>query len=99
MKYETLAYYILDWAKQRDLIKQENAPKQFLKVAEELGELASAIAKKDEEEIADAIGDTLVTLIILSAQLEFDPIACLNIAWDEIKDRKGKTVNGVFIKE
>jgi len=40
-----------------------------------------------------------VTLIILAYQLRLDPTKCLEHAWNEIKDRKGKTENGVFIKE
>ena len=44
-------------------------------------------------------GDSFVTLIILSMQLGLHPSECLEAAWNEIKDRKGKTKNGVFIKE
>ena len=67
---------------------------------EELGETAGAIAKmKATDEIMDGIGDTFVTLIILSYQLGLEPTDCLQHAWDEIKDRKGRTENGVFIKE
>ena len=78
----------------------ENAPKQMMKVIEELGETAGAIAKnKATDEIQDGIGDTFVTLIILAYQLGLEPADCLEAAWNEIKDRKGKTENGVFIKE
>jgi NTP pyrophosphatase (non-canonical NTP hydrolase) len=90
---------VADWAIQRGLVKRDNAPKQMLKVMEEVGELASAIAKDNEEETIDAIGDVLVTIIILSAQLELSPWDCLESAYKEIANRKGKTVSGVFIKE
>ena len=65
-----------------------------------LGETAGAIAKmKATDEIMDGIGDTFVTLIILSYQLGLEPTDCLQHAWNEIKFRKGRTENGVFIKE
>lgn len=45
------------------------------------------------------MGDIFVTLIILCDQLVLDPVDCLYRAYEKIKDRKGKTINGVFIKE
>lgn len=139
---EELQPLIVEWAKERDLIHKENAPKQRLKLIEECGELAKAILKDNIEEQKDAIGDIFVVLTILSEQLgcydydfeddgDFDSIdmlikgivsdfyvagkfsylvntarelkldltECANIAWDQIKDRKGKTVNGTFIKD
>lgn len=45
------------------------------------------------------MGDIFVTLIILCDQLNLDPVDCLGRAYEKIKDRKGKTINGVFIKE
>lgn len=45
------------------------------------------------------MGDIFVTLIILCDQLNLDLIECLAMAYEKIKNRKGKTINGVFIKE
>lgn len=90
---------VVEWAHRRDLVKPENANRQMLKVMEEVGELASAIAKNKEAETIDAIGDVLVTIIILSAQLELSPWECLEQAYGEIANRKGQTINGVFVKE
>lgn len=90
---------ILNWAFQRNLLKPENAPKQFIKLSEEVGELANAILKQNKEEQKDAIGDIQVVLIILSQQLGLDYKECLKSAYEEIKNRKGKTINGTFIKE
>jgi NTP pyrophosphatase (non-canonical NTP hydrolase) len=64
-----------------------------------LGELASAMGKNDIVNIIDAIGDVQVVLIILAAQYDLDVDDCLNTAYLQIKDRKGKTINGIFIKE
>ena len=49
--------------------------------------------------LKDGIGDVIVTLVILAEQQGLSLEECLQAAWDEIKDRKGKTVNGTFIKE
>jgi NTP pyrophosphatase (non-canonical NTP hydrolase) len=97
--FDILIDNVISWADDKNILKKENAPKQMLKVIEELGETAGAIAKSKELEIKDGIGDTFVTLIILAKQLGLEPRDCLQAAWDEIKDRKGKTVNGVFVKE
>jgi NTP pyrophosphatase (non-canonical NTP hydrolase) len=71
-----------------------------MKVMEELGETMGAILKqKNTDEVIDGIGDIFVTVIILSKQLGLDPTECLESAWNEIKDRKGKTVDGTFIRE
>lgn len=99
ISFDILIDNVVDWADDKNILKKENAPKQMLKVIEELGETAGAIAKSKESEIKDGIGDTFVTLIILAKQLGLDPADCLNTAWNEIKDRTGKTVNGVFVKE
>lgn len=90
---------ILEWAKQRDLLKEENAPKQLLKLQEEVGELAGAFLKKKPSEICDAVGDIQVVMIILCEQLGIDYNLCLSDAYEEIKDRTGKTVDGSFIKD
>jgi NTP pyrophosphatase (non-canonical NTP hydrolase) len=90
---------ILTWAKERNLLKPENQTKQFIKLAEEVGELGAAILKNDIIKIIDGIGDIQVVLIILAKQYDLDIDHCLEAAWHEIKDRKGKTVNGTFIKK
>ena len=99
MTFDLLIDQVYFWAKKRDLIKPENVSKQMLKVVEELGELAAGITKNNEEATIDGLGDTFVTLIILSHQLGYEPRECLKAAYDEIKSRSGTTVNGVFIKD
>lgn len=73
--------------------------KQFAKVAEEFGEIAASLARNDKAELKDAIGDTVVTLIILAKQQNMNLEDCLQTAYDVIKERQGKTVDGIFIKE
>jgi len=89
---------VLEWAEDKDLIHEENAPKQLIKLQEEVGELCSAYLKGNKAEQIDALGDIRVVITILAAQLNLDIDACFDIAYNEIKDRKGITKNGTFIK-
>jgi NTP pyrophosphatase (non-canonical NTP hydrolase) len=98
MTFDNLIENVTQWAADKDILKKENAPKQLLKVLEEVGETAGALLKSNDAEIKDGIGDAFVTLIILAKQLGLEPADCLEAAWDEIKNRTGKTVNGVFVK-
>lgn len=85
------------WSAERNLHIQDHKM-QTLKVGEEVGELFKAIVKNDQEEIIDAVGDTYVTLVILCQQLGIELSDCVDAAYSEIKDRKGKLVDGTFIK-
>lgn len=90
---------IILWARDRNLIEGSTPDKQFLKTVEELGELSKALGRGNIEQIKDGIGDVIVTLTILGAQLNMHVVDCVEIAYDEIKDRKGKMINGIFVKE
>ena len=142
--YGQIKPLVIEWAKEKNLTDSDA---QYVKVYEEIGELAKAMLEDDLNEIKDAIGDIAVTLIIHSQQtgvvydegvylvtrnfsgkqtfklfvknlnkVEYRNISlswlneiahsyntnideCLTIAWNTIKDRKGKTINGTFIKE
>lgn len=74
---------------------------QMVKVQEEIGELASELSRgrRDTPEVADALGDTLVTVIGMCHHLNYEPYDVLALAYSEIKDRKGKVKDGSFIKE
>ena len=99
LNFEKLHEFIIQWADDRKIINPKNVSKQFMKVTEELGELAEGINKDNQGQIKDSLGDILVTLIILSKDLDVDLLDCLKGAYGVIKDRTGKTVNGVFVKE
>ncbi|WP_137744893.1 MazG-like family protein [Robertmurraya siralis] len=89
---------IEEWATQRGLdIADPN--KQMLKLVEEVGELAQGLAKNNREQVIDSIGDVYVVLTILSMQLNLNIRGCIGKAYEEIKDRKGEMVNGIFVKE
>lgn len=99
MTFEELHEAVIQWAEDRNMISPKNTSRQYMKVSEELGEIAEGINKNNREQVEDSLGDILVTLIILAQDLNFDLLDCLNSAYNVIKDRKGKTINGVFVKE
>jgi NTP pyrophosphatase (non-canonical NTP hydrolase) len=87
------------WAEDRNLIEGSNSTKQFLKLGEEMGELASGLAKGRHDVVKDSIGDMVVVLTILARQEGLEILDCVDQAYNEIKDRKGRMVDGVFVKE
>ncbi|BDH62127.1 hypothetical protein MTP04_22570 [Lysinibacillus sp. PLM2] len=93
-----LTYLITEWATIKDLDTAQ-PEKQMLKLVEEVGELAQGLAKGNLDQVVDSIGDVYVVLTILAMQMDLDIKDCIYQAYEEIKNRKGKTVNGVFIKE
>ena len=90
---------IRQWAADRNLIWGSTPQAQFVKLMEEVGELAEAIAKKKHDQFEDSIGDVFVVLTILAAQHGMEIEECIAYAWDQIKDRKGRMENGIFLKE
>ena len=94
------------WGEERGLLNVENFTQdlidtnaQTLKLMEEVGELAKAVAYRDEEALKDGIGDCAVVLIILAAQYGLTFEQCLDHAWNEIKHRTGKLEDGLFKKD
>ena len=90
---------IRGWAAERNLIEGTDSFRQSVKLMEEVGELASGVARSDRARIEDGIGDAVVVLTILAAQQGRRIEECIETAWNESKDRKGRMVNGVFVKE
>lgn len=89
---------IRKWAKERELYKKGDVKTQFIKLQEEAGELAKAILNKNENEIIDSIGDIVVVLTNLSHLAGYKIEDCIDQAYFEIANRKGKMVNGTFVK-
>lgn len=94
---DVLIESVEQWAKNKGLDKADSS-NQMLKVVEETGEVAAALARNDQDALRDGIGDVAVTIIILALQNDMNLYECLNFAYDEIKGRTGKMVNGVFVK-
>lgn len=71
----------------------------MLKLLEEAGELAEGIIKDRPEQVKDSIGDVYVVLTILAMQLNLDIRECIEMAYNEIEDRKDRMIDGVYVKE
>ena len=95
---DQLIKQVEQWSKDKDL-HNGNPDRQALKFYEEAGEVGAALSRGNLEALKDGIGDTVVTLIILAQQHDMTLQECLQFAYDEIKGRTGRTVNGTFIKE
>jgi NTP pyrophosphatase (non-canonical NTP hydrolase) len=87
------------WAEERGLYNQGDPKTQTLKLMEEAGEICRAVLKKDEPEIIDGIGDCVVVLTNLAHLCDTSIENCIEAAYNEIKDRKGKMDNGTFKKD
>ena len=88
---------IAEWHHQRNLIDGSTDQAQFLKLIEEVGELAGNLARG--KDISDDIGDIIVVLINIAERNNLTIEECMLVAYNDIKDRKGKMIDGVFIKE
>ena len=87
------------WANERGLYDKGDPKTQYIKLMEETGEIGRAILKNDTEQIIDGIGDAVVVLTNL-AELVGVPIEeCIQEAYNVIAKRKGKMINGTFVKE
>ena len=90
---------IREWAEERGLYANGDLKTQALKLVEEVGETCRAILKEDYEEVVDGIGDCVVVLTNLAELMDISIEDCIATAYDEIKDRKGKMVNGTYKKD
>lgn len=100
LTFERLNMAVIRWAKDRMIIQNSTKETQLFKAFSEMGELADATIKGDLKATKDAVGDVLVCLINYCEISGIDIVNCLEIAYDEIKDRKGTLLpNGCFVKE
>jgi hypothetical protein len=86
------------WGRDRNIIGGSSAKDQFPKLIEEVGELASGVAKQNIDMIRDGIGDTIVVLTMIAGNAGLSIAECLDQAYNEIKDRKGVLLDGIFVK-
>ena len=90
---------IRDWAQDRGIYDKGNSHTQYVKLIEEAGELAEALLKNDRYEIKDAIGDMVVVLTNLAVLEGMQIESCIESAYQEIANRKGKMEYGTFVKQ
>ena len=106
MEYEELQEKVIEWAESKGIFEKSTPIKQIGKTQEELLETFHALIvydlvslKHKLDNVEDGIGDMLVTIIILAKMVGLDSVKCLDTAYNVIKNRKGKMVNGLFVKE
>ena len=87
------------WANERGLYAKGDLKTQTLKLIEEAGEICRAVLKNDHDQVIDGIGDCVVVLTNLAELINVPIEDCIDVAYDEIKNRKGKMVNGTFKKD
>ncbi len=92
--YEKL---IAQWHHDRNLIDGSTDKDQYMKLIQEAGELSDSLCKG--KDIRDDIGDIMVVLINIMVRNKLTMTECLAQAYDDIKDRKGKMIDGIFVKE
>lgn len=94
---EELVNKIAQWHYDRNLIDGATDKDQYMKLIQEAGELSDNICKG--KDIKDDIGDMMVVLINIAERNGHSITECLQVAYDDIKDRKGMMRDGVFVKE
>lgn len=97
ISFELNEQLVVKWAKDRNLIDGSTSLRQWDKLLEEMQELGESLVA--ETSPIDDIGDCLVVLAIIARQQGLDLNQCFAHAYNDIKDRKGKIVDGIFVKE
>lgn len=99
MRYDldVLEQNIRQWHHDRNLIEGANDKDQVCKLIQEVGELSDNVCKG--KDVADDIGDCIVVLINIATRNNLSLGDCMMQAWMDIKDRKGRMVDGIFVKE
>lgn len=93
-------FQVMQWAAARGIYENGTALGQAKKTLEEAGELLAAVAGNDKAEIADALGDVMVTLVNVAVLTDMDLRQCFYKAYKVIEPRKGyMNKNGQFVKE
>ena len=85
------------WHRDRNLIDGSTDKDQYMKLIQEAGELSDSLCRG--KDIKDDIGDIMVVLINIMVRNNLTMQECLAVAYEDIKDRKGKMIDGVFVKE
>jgi phosphoribosyl-ATP pyrophosphohydrolase len=100
MSFNDLELKVIRWGEARGIVKNGKPMGQAIKTLEEVTELIDALHRDDQAEVEDAIGDILVTLIMVCETRGVGMVQCLAGAYDQIKDRTGYLrPDGVFVKD
>ena len=115
MSFEELEKLVIDWGEEKGILKNATPLQQWQKIKEEVEELGFALFAKQnaisnfvdvksrlkgtDEEIKDAVGDVLVTVILTAKLAGVSPVEALESAYNIIRKRTGKMINGKFVKD
>ena len=94
---EELTNLIVQWHHDRNLIDGSSDKDQVLKLMQELGELSDSVCKG--KDVKDDLGDMMVVMLNIMERQGVSMEECLSTAYNDIKDRKGRMVDGIFVKE
>lgn len=97
MQFESLEKLVIDWHHARNLIDGSTDDVQMHKLAEEVNELDEDVDRNAD--LRDEMGDVLVVLINIAARNGFTLLEALEVSYAKIKDRKGRMIDGIFVKE
>ena len=97
--YGELEALVIAWATQKGILEKGTTIAQAGKTMEECTELMVAIARNDDDEIVDALGDILVTIIIQAEMQGLSLVECLESAYNVISKRTGVMKDGQFVKD
>lgn len=88
---------IIQWHYDRNLIDGATDKDQVLKLIQEVGELSDNVCKG--QDIRDDCGDIMVVLINIMERNRVSMEECLSVAYEDIRNRKGRMVDGIFVKD
>ena len=97
MKLEQYESMIKQWHIDRNLIDGATDKDQVCKLIQEVGELSDSVCTS--RDVSDDIGDCIVVLINIAVRNGLTLEQCMAQAYNDIKDRKGRMVDGIFVKE
>ena len=99
MDYNQLEALVIEWAQNKGILEKATTAAQANKTMEECQELIDAIQDDNRDEISDALGDILVTIMIQAKMQNMSLLECLEGAYNVIAKRTGKMVDGQFVKD
>jgi NTP pyrophosphatase (non-canonical NTP hydrolase) len=99
MRFKQIEKLVIEWGKDRNIYKGSSPKDQAAKLVEEFTELLVATNHYRLSDMKDAIGDMMVVMTHIAAMIDTNLTECYKLAYNEIKDRKGKLENGIFVKE
>jgi len=100
MSYEQVEKAVYEWAHEKGIYTHSSPLGQYNgKLLEEVDELHQGILKDDREEVMDAIGDIQVVLKNIATFYGLTNTECFAHAYGVISSRKGRMVDGVFVKD